>query len=56
MNTQITEFAYLVATICFIFALKGLSSPKSARIGSIIGIIGMVIALIATFNCLTFCM
>jgi len=50
MNTQIIEFLYLVAAVCFIFTLKGLSSPKSARNGSIIGIIGMSVALIATFN------
>ena len=47
---QLIEFSYLVSAICFIFALKGLSSPKSARIGSYIGMIGMAIALIATFN------
>jgi H+-translocating NAD(P) transhydrogenase subunit beta len=50
MNTQIIEFSYLISAICFIFALKGLSSPKSARNGSIIGIIGMIIALVATCN------
>ena len=50
MDTQIIEFSYLIAAVCFIFALKGLSSPKSARSGSIVGIIGMAIALIATFN------
>ena len=50
MNTQIIEFSYLIAAICFIFALKGLSSPKTARGGSLIGIAGMVIALVATFN------
>ena len=50
MTTQIIEFSYLIAAVCFIFALKGLSSPKSARTGSLIGIIGMAIALIATFN------
>ena len=50
MDTQIIEFSYLIAAVCFIFALKGLSSPKSARSGSIVGIIGMTIALIATFN------
>lgn len=50
MDTQIIEFSYLIAAVCFIFALKGLSSPKSARGGSVIGIIGMAIALIATFN------
>lgn len=50
MKTQIIEFAYLISAICFIFSLKGLSSPKSARKGSIIGIAGMTIALIATFS------
>ena len=50
MDTQIIEFSYLIAAVCFIFALKGLSSPKAARSGSIVGIIGMAIALIATFN------
>ncbi len=50
MDTQIIEFSYLIAAVCFIFALKGLSSPKSARRGSVVGIIGMTIALIATFN------
>jgi NAD(P) transhydrogenase subunit beta len=47
---QLIEFSYLASAVCFIFALKGLSSPKSARMGSIIGIVGMAIALIATFN------
>ena len=50
MNTQIIEFSYLIAAVCFIFALKGLSSPKSARNGSVVGIIGMTIALTATFS------
>ncbi|MDP5020284.1 MAG: NAD(P)(+) transhydrogenase (Re/Si-specific) subunit beta [Rickettsiaceae bacterium] len=50
MTPQLIEFSYLVSAICFIFALKGLSSPKSARTGSIIGMLGMTIALIATFN------
>ncbi|MDG1436978.1 MAG: NAD(P)(+) transhydrogenase (Re/Si-specific) subunit beta [Rickettsiaceae bacterium] len=50
MTLQLIEFAYLSSAICFIFALKGLSSPRSARIGSIIGIIGMLIAVVASFN------
>lgn len=50
MKTQIIEIAYLLAALCFIFSLKGLSSPKSARTGSIIGMFGMAIALIATFS------
>ncbi len=36
---------YLIASVCFILALKGLSSPKSARRGNILGIIGMAIAI-----------
>ena len=50
MTVQLIEFSYLASAICFIFALKSLSSPKSARIGSIIGIVGMALALTATFN------
>ena len=50
MTIQLIEFSYLISAVCFIFALKGLSSPKSARIGSIIGMVGMSIALIVTFN------
>ena len=50
MTIQLIEFSYLTSAVCFIMALKGLSSPKSARIGSVIGIIGMAIALFATFN------
>lgn len=49
MSVQFIEILYLVAAICFIFSLKGLSSPKSARQGSIIGMGGMALALLATF-------
>ena len=40
--------AYLVAAICFILALRGLSSPQTGRRGNLIGIIGMVIAIVTT--------
>jgi len=40
--------AYLAASICFILALDGLSSPGSARRGSSLGIAGMIIAVGAT--------
>ena len=40
--------AYLVAAIFFILALKGLSSPTSARQGNLFGMIGMTIAVITT--------
>jgi NAD(P) transhydrogenase subunit beta len=39
---------YLVASICFIMALRGLSSPETARTGNLYGIAGMVIAIATT--------
>ncbi len=39
---------YLVASICFILALKGLSHPATARRGNILGIAGMAIAVVVT--------
>lgn len=40
--------AYLVAAVCFIMALRGLSSPTSARQGNLYAIGGMVIAVLTT--------
>jgi NAD(P) transhydrogenase subunit beta len=40
---------YLLTAICFILALKGLSSPTTARQGNIVGIVGMVLAIVTTF-------
>jgi NAD(P) transhydrogenase subunit beta len=48
MTSGIVGFAYLVASVCFILALRGLSSPETARQGNRIGIIGMVIAVVTT--------
>ncbi len=48
MSASWTGFAYLVAAVCFIMALRGLSSPTSARQGNVMGIIGMVIAVVTT--------
>jgi proton-translocating NAD(P)+ transhydrogenase subunit beta len=39
---------YLVASVLFILALKGLSSPTSARRGNLFGVVGMVIAIAFT--------
>ena len=39
---------YLVASVCFILALKGLSSPATARRGNLFGIAGMTIAVLTT--------
>jgi NAD(P) transhydrogenase subunit beta len=43
-----SALAYLVAAVCFIMALRGLSSPVSARSGLRFGIIGMVVAVATT--------
>ena len=48
MTASWTGFAYLVAAVCFIMALRGLSSPTSARQGNVMGIIGMIIAVVTT--------
>ena len=40
--------AYLVSGVCFILALRGLSSPASSRRGNRAGMIGMAIAIITT--------
>ena len=40
--------AYIIAGICFILALRGLSSPETSRRGNIFGIIGMAVAVLAT--------
>jgi H+-translocating NAD(P) transhydrogenase subunit beta len=45
--SQITLW-YLVASVCFILALKGLSSPTTARRGNAFGIAGMTIAVLTT--------
>lgn len=49
MSIQLIQIIYLISAVCFIFALKGLSSPESARNGNIIGASGMALAIIATF-------
>jgi len=48
-RTNAIEFVYLIAAVCFIVALKGLSSPRGARTGNLIGAAGMVTAVGATF-------
>ena len=48
MSSNLTALAYLVASICFILALRGLASPASARKGNLFGIAGMTIAIVTT--------
>lgn len=44
-----TAILYLAAAVCFILALKGLSSPKTARRGNLIGAAGALIAVVTVF-------
>ena len=48
MSANLTSFAYLVAGVLFILALRGLSSPVTSRQGNRFGMIGMAIAVLAT--------
>ena len=50
MSANLVAFAYLVASVFFILALKGLSSPLTARRGNMFGIVGMTIAVLTTLT------
>ena len=49
LNAEWTALLYLVAAVCFILALKGLSSPRTARRGNLIGAGGATLAVITVF-------
>src|SRR5258708_908737 len=48
MSMNVVTLLYLIASVCFIQALKGLSNPKTARIGNTFGMAGMAIAILTT--------
>ncbi len=48
MSNNLVSVAYLVAIVLFILSLGGLSNQESAKRGNIYGIVGMIIALVAT--------
>ncbi|GAB5468129.1 MAG: NAD(P)(+) transhydrogenase (Re/Si-specific) subunit beta [Rhodospirillales bacterium] len=48
MTYELAALLYLVASICFILALKGLSHPESSRRGNYLGMAGMAIAILTT--------
>ena len=50
MSANSVALAYLVAAILFILALKGLSSPVTARRGNMFGMVGMAIAVLTTLT------
>ncbi|MFH5924471.1 NAD(P)(+) transhydrogenase (Re/Si-specific) subunit beta [Roseomonas xinghualingensis] len=48
MAHTLSTLAYLVASVLFILALKGLSHPSTSRRGNLMGMTGMGIAIVAT--------
>src|SRR5450830_517752 len=48
MSMNLVTMLYLIASVCFIQALKGLSHPSTARRGNTFGMVGMAIAAATT--------
>lgn len=48
MSMNLVTLLYLLASVCFIQALKGLSHPTTARRGNAFGMTGMAIAAVTT--------
>ncbi len=48
LKESLAKVAYIAAAVLFIFSLGGLSNQESARRGNIFGIVGMVLAVVAT--------
>jgi H+-translocating NAD(P) transhydrogenase subunit beta len=48
MSMNVVTLLYLVASVCFIQALKGLSHPTTSIRGNLFGMIGMAIAMLTT--------
>jgi NAD(P) transhydrogenase subunit beta len=49
MMYNIVQFAYLLASILFVFALHFMNHPRSARKGVMAGVLGMTLAVLATW-------
>jgi NAD(P) transhydrogenase subunit beta len=48
VDVEIAGLLYLVASVCFVLALRGLSHPTTSRAGNIYGMTGMAIAIFTT--------
>jgi len=48
MSANTAALFYLVAAVLFVLALRGLSSPASARVGNRLGMAGMAVAVLTT--------
>ena len=53
MSMNLVTLLYLVASVCFIQALKGLSHPTTSIRGNLFGMIGMAIAVLTTAALIT---
>lgn len=49
INASLSAGLYLVAAVLFIFAIRGLSSPNTARTGNALGVLGMALSILTTF-------
>ena len=49
MTPTWVQLVYLACAVCFILALKGLSGPKTARTGNLIGAVAAVVACAVPF-------
>jgi len=48
MSMNVVTLLYLIASVCFIQALKGLSHPTTSIRGNLFGMVGMAIAVVTT--------
>ena len=48
ISLNLVTLLYLIASVCFIQALKGLSHPTTSRLGNAFGMAGMAIAVLTT--------
>ena len=48
MKTAIIDLAYLLSAVLFIFGLKRMQSPVTARTGNALASLGMLVAVVAT--------
>ncbi len=48
LTSDVVAFLYLVATVLFVFGLKGLSHPKTALRGNLLSMLGMGVAIVVT--------
>jgi proton-translocating NAD(P)+ transhydrogenase subunit beta len=49
MTANEVALCYLVASVLFILSLRGLSHPRTARRGNLLGMAGMALAIVTTF-------